>query len=88
MWIRIFFDAFALIKLRPLDLAIFSDASLEDWGGTSQVTEIGGRWNRIENKCHINCLELQAAFLCLKTFCKNKTRLQVLLKLANTTAVA
>ena len=74
MWIRIFFDAFALIKLRPLDLAIFSDASLEGWGGTGQVTEIGGRWNRIENKCYINCLELQAAFLCLKAFCKNKTR--------------
>ena len=36
----------------------------------------------------INSLELQAAFFYLKTFCKNKTRLHVLLKLDNTTAVA
>ena len=42
----------------------------------------------MENKCHINSLELQAAFFCLKAFCKNKTRLHVLLKLDNTTAVA
>ena len=42
----------------------------------------------MENKCHINSLELQAAFFCLKAFCKNKTRLHVLSKLDNTTAVA
>ena len=35
----------------------------------------------MENKYHINSLELQAAFFCLKAFCKNKTRLHVLLKL-------
>ena len=52
------------------------------------MTEIGGRWKCMENKCHINSLELQAAFFCLKAFCKNKTRLHVLLKLDNTTAVA
>ena len=87
-WIRNIFDAFAPIKFPPFDLTIFSDASLEGWGGTDQVTEIGGRWNCMENKCHINSLELQAAFFCLKAFCKNKTRLHVLLKLDNTTAVA
>ena len=75
-------------KLPPFDLTIFSDASLEGWEGTDQVTEIGGRWNCMENKCHINSLELQAAFFCLKAFCKNKTRLHVLLKLDNTAAVA
>ena len=57
-------------------------------GGTDQVIEIGGRCNYMENKCHINSLELPAAFFCLKAFCKNKTRLHVLLKLDNTTAVA
>ena len=87
-WIRKIFDAFASIKIPPFDLAIFSDAILEGWGGTDQVTEIGDRWNCKENKCHINSLELQAAFFCFKAFCKNKTRLHVLLKLDNTTAVA
>ena len=84
-WIRNIFGAFAPIKLPPFDLTIFSDTSLEGWGDTDQVTEIGSRLNYTENKCHINSLELQAAFFCLKAFCKNKTRLH---QLDNTTAVA
>ena len=52
------------------------------------MTEIGGRWNHIENKCHINSLELRAAFFCLKAFCKNKARLHVLLEMDITTTVA
>ena len=87
-WIRNIFDAFALIKLAPFDLIIFSDASLQGWGGTDQVTHVGGRWNCIENKCHTNSLEYQVALFCLKAFCKNKTRLHVLLKRDNTKAVA
>ena len=71
-----------------LILIFFFDASLEGWGDINQVTEIRGRWNFMENKYHINFLELQAVFLCLKAFCKNKTRLHLLLKLDNTTAVA
>ena len=86
-WIRNIFDAFAPIKLPPFDLTIFFDPSLEGWGGTDQVTEIGGRGNCMENKYHINSLELQVAFFCLKTFCKNKSRLYVFLKLDNTAAV-
>ena len=72
--------------LPPFDLTIFSDASLEGWGGTDHVTEIGGRWNCMENKYHINSLELQDVFFCLKAFCRNNmTTLHVLLKLDNTT---
>ena len=82
------FDAFASIKLPPFDLTIFSETILEGWGDTYQVTEIGGRWNCMENKCHINSLELQVAFFCLKAVSRNKTRLHVLLKLDNTTAAA
>ena len=84
-WIRNTFDAFAPIKLPHFDLTTFSDTSLEGWGCTAdQVTEIRG--NGIVWK--INSLELQPAFFCLKAFCKNKTRLHVLSKLDNTTAVA
>ena len=84
-WIRNIFDAFAPIKLLQFDLTTFSDTSLEGWGCTAdQVTEIRG--NGIVWK--INSLELQPAFFCLKALCKNKTRLHVLLKLDNTTAVA
>ena len=54
--LRNIFDAFAPIKLPGFDLKIFSNSSLEGWGGTDQVTE--GRWNCIGNKCHMNSLEL------------------------------
>ena len=37
---------------------------------------------------HINCLELLAVTLAVMTFLKNKTRMSVLLRLDNTTAVA
>ena len=39
-WIRNIFYAFTPIKLPLFDLTIFSDASLEGWGGTDQETEI------------------------------------------------
>ena len=52
------------------------------------MTEIGSRQNCMENTCHINSLELQAGFFCLKSFCKNITKLHLRLKLDNTTAVA
>ena len=60
--IRNISDAFVPIKSPPFDLRI--------------VLEISRcRWNRIENKYHINSLELQAAYFCLKAFWKKKTRL-------------
>lgn len=60
---------------------------MEGWGRSYQIIEIGGRWNNVENQFHINSLELQAAFFSLKAFCKNKTKLDVLLEFDNTTAV-
>ena len=45
-----------------------------------------GRGN--ERISHINSLELLAAFLCLKSFCKNKSGIHVLLRWDNSTAVA
>ena len=86
-WKRNIFYAFAPIKLPTFDLTVFPKESLKGWGGTDQVTEIGGIWNCMGNTCHINYLELQTAFFWLKAFWKNKTRLHVLLKLGNTTAV-
>ena len=38
-WIRNIFDAFSPIKLPPFDLAIFSNANLEGWGG-SRINEL------------------------------------------------
>ena len=70
------------------DMVIESDASNLGWGAHCQGTGTGGTWASQEMNWHINCLELLAATLALKTFAKNETRLSVLLKIDNTTAVA
>ena len=70
------------------DLTIESDASSQGWGASCQGTSTGGPWSPLEMKWHINCLELLAATLSLKTFVKNTKGLSVLLKIDNTTAVA
>ena len=87
-WKNNIMSSFAPIKLPDVEYTIYSDASLEGWGGTDGQEEIGGRWGKDEKISHINSLELLAAFFCLKSFCKNKTDIHVMLKIDNTTAVA
>lgn len=70
------------------DLHIESDASLIGWGAFSNGAHTGGPWSKREKQLHINCLELLAATLAVKTFLKNQERKHVLLLLDNTTAVA
>ena len=48
-----------------VSLTLFSDASLEGWGGTDGTTHVGGRWTAEESPVHINVLELHAAKLTL-----------------------
>ena len=48
----------------------------------------GGPWSRQEKSLHINCLELLAATLALKTFLKDQENKRILLLLDNQTAVA
>ena len=76
-----------VLALEP-DLTIESDAPTQGWGASHQGTSTGGPWSPQEKEWHINCLELLAATLALKTFVKNKKGMSVLLKIDNTTAVA
>ncbi len=73
---------------KAVDLVIESDASLAGWGAVCNHQKTGRPWSREEQNLHINCLELLAATLALKTFTKGQTDLSVLLKMDNTTAVA
>ena len=77
----------ALIQ-RDIDLVIDSDASLEGWGARCPKQRTGGPWSQQECSMHINCLELLAATLAVKTFAKAKTAMSILLRIDNTTAVA
>lgn len=77
------------IRLPSIDLVLYSDASLEGWGGsTGSCKGIGGRWSYKELPNHINALELAAAFLTLKAFFVENRYKHIHLKLDNTTAVA
>ena len=51
------------IKETTSFLEIFSDASLSGWGAYCNGEKTNGYWNEEERKCHINELELLAAFL-------------------------
>ena len=76
------------LVLRQPDLQIESDASLRGWGASCQGTQTGGPWSQQEQQLHINCLELLAATLAIKTFLKGQGNKSVLLLLDNQTAVA
>ena len=57
-------------------------------GRTDGELDIGGRWVENEKYSHTTSLELLAAFLCLKSLCKNKSGILVLLRSDSSTAVA
>ena len=70
------------------DLIIETDASNLGWGASCKGVQTGGLWSSQERLYHINCLELIAGGFAIKSFCKNKTSIQVKLLMDNTTAIA
>ena len=65
---------YSLVSLLPVHYTIYSDAILEGWGVADGETDIEGRWGENEKISHTDSLELVAAFLCLKSFCKKQIR--------------
>ena len=76
------------LVLRNPDLQIESDASRIGWGAFCEEVHTGGPWSREETDYHINCLELLAATLAVKTFLKDQVNKRILLLIDNRTAVA
>ena len=73
---------------REIDMTIDSDASLMGWGARCGTQTTRGAWSQEETALHINCLELLAATLAVQSFAKGKSKLNILLRIDNTTAVA
>lgn len=69
-------------------LEIFSDASLTGWGVMCNRERSHGFWDSEEIKCHINLLELRAAFIGLKCFAREIRNSEILLRIDNTVAIA
>lgn len=76
------------VMQRQAQIVIQSDASLAGWGAACNGVTTGGSWTPQEQSMHINCLELLAAELAVKTFLKAQRGVAVLLQLDNSTAVA
>lgn len=65
-----------------------TDASNSGWGALLEANPASGFWSAPERRLHINCLELLAVFLALKTFLPAIRRHHVLVRMNNTTVVA
>lgn len=67
---------------------IYSDASTSGWGTAFEGNVTRGFWNSKERDCHINYLELLAAFFALKCFATDISDCEVLLRIDNATTLA
>ena len=73
---------------RPVQATIQSHAPLAGWGAVCNgVRTGGGSWTPREQEMYINCLELLATDLAMKSFLKSHKDVTVLLQLDNSTAV-
>lgn len=76
------------IYVKQPEISLSSDASLAGWGCVCNGIKTGGAWMAEDQTCHINYLELKAAFFALKSFTSELQNKHVRIMLDNTTAVA
>ena len=76
------------IKVKVYSLEIFSDASLTGWGVSCKKDSTHGFWDRDEQQCSINFLELKAAFFGLKCFADKLKHCNILLRLDSKVAIS
>ena len=75
------------IHQAPPTMIIESDASNTGWGARCGSLRTRGQWSTTEDKLHINCKEMLAAFLALQTFAKDRRGIHVRFKVDNTTTM-
>lgn len=76
------------IKESDYILEIFTDASPTGWGAHCKNKSTHGFWSSDQQRCHINYLELLAAYCGLKSFSKNLQNSKILLRIDNKTAIS
>jgi hypothetical protein len=69
------------------DVVIYTDASLTGWGAVLNGVRTRGQWTSIQLDCHINELELWAAFYGLQAFSSNARKITVSMFIDNMTTV-
>jgi len=76
------------IRFDSFDVEMSTDASPTGWGAGCLTQSIGGLWFEHERQYHINYLELVAAYYGLKAFTHDKSNIQILIRIDNTTAIS
>ena len=87
-WIDKIDQSFKLIRKPAIELTLYSDASLQGWGGALDNVSTGGQCSAEEFVENINYLELRAAFLVIKTFVNEISNKHVKIMIDNTSAVS
>lgn len=87
-WLTNIFQSEEKLSSKSFALEIFSDASTTGWGGFCKGRKACGFWNLNEKLYHINYLELLAAYYVLKSFTKDISNCEILLRIDNTTAIS
>ena len=86
-WERNLTPSFRNIKTPPVDCTITTDASHKGWGATDGHTPTGGR-RGLSEKSHIDILELKAALLAIKAYCRSAGFKHVRIRSDSCTAIA
>ena len=87
-WLHNLDDSYNDICHPPVDITLYSDASLMGWGAVMNDTSTRGRWSPSEAEYHINCFELLAARFALKCFQSSLPGKHVKIMIDKTTAVS
>lgn len=88
-WIKNVENSYKPISFGPPNRKIETDSSLFGYGGhdITNNADYCGTWKKADKSFHINYLELKAAFLCLKHFCKHSENEHIHLFLDNMVAI-
>ena len=76
------------LRLSQVEHQVFTDASVDGWGGHWENQTIQGLWKPIEKQYHINVLELLAVWKVLEHFVDDLSGTSVLVATDNSTTTA
>ena len=78
----------AALHAPKAELTVLTDASTHRWGGHLNAQVKSGTWTSVEQRLHINVLEMKAVLLTLREFADEVANRCVLVLTDNTTVVA
>ena len=89
-WINNIDNSFKPVTLNDPSVTLQTDSSGTGWGCVvvTNNQQTGGHWSYVEQKSHINLLELKAAFLGLQTFCAMLSNIHIRIQMDNMVAVS